>query len=235
MTDLRERFRSGLRKNPFAGALLRHLEVTRTDCVLDVGANLGQYARMLRGRGFRGEILSFEPVRSTFEALERSARRDPRWRVFPFALGREAGTLDIMRHTRSDFSSALPVNAAGTAQFPGLDRPETETVQVRRLDELLPTLLAGREEPKIFLKSDTQGYDLEVLAGLGAFVPGLTGIQMEVAVNPIYEGAPDIAETLQTLRQAGFSPVGFRPISWNQGVLAEMDGLFRNDAAAEHG
>ena len=36
-------------------ALFRRLEI---DCVLDVGAHLGQFGRLLRGWGYRGTIIS---------------------------------------------------------------------------------------------------------------------------------------------------------------------------------
>ena len=64
----------------------------RVDCVVDVGANRGQTGRRLRRLGYRGSIVSFEPVPRAFEELAREAANDRAWSVHQLALGREDGT-----------------------------------------------------------------------------------------------------------------------------------------------
>lgn len=49
--------------------------------VLDVGANLGQYANSLFSAGFNGEVVSFEPLSDIHAKLVRNAAGNLRWRV----------------------------------------------------------------------------------------------------------------------------------------------------------
>src|SRR5882724_7760563 len=65
------------------------------DCVLDVGANQGQYGSMLRRTGYRGRIISYEPVKASFDILKARAAKDPHWRVCNYALGAKAGAKTI--------------------------------------------------------------------------------------------------------------------------------------------
>ena len=40
------------------------------DCIFDVGANSGQYGVFLRALGYKGHIISFEPIGSVFNMLK---------------------------------------------------------------------------------------------------------------------------------------------------------------------
>jgi len=53
------------------------------DCVFDVGANTGQYAEGLRNLGYKGRIISFEPLSAAHALLIENSRDDPEWVVAP--------------------------------------------------------------------------------------------------------------------------------------------------------
>ena len=67
-------------------ALATHLQalfaLLNVDCVLDVGANRGQYGTFLRREvGYTGRIASFEPQPACLRDLHAKASRDPLWEV----------------------------------------------------------------------------------------------------------------------------------------------------------
>src|SRR5262245_53556123 len=75
------------------------------DCVLDVGANRGQYGRELRLAGYRGRLVSFEPVEQLSRELRETVAGDATWTVQRVALGRETGTAEINVMQHDVFSS----------------------------------------------------------------------------------------------------------------------------------
>lgn len=182
--------------------ILRQLEI---DCVLDVGANRGQYAEGLRAIGYEGEIHSFEPIPEDFETLKAASTGDPKWFVYNWALGREPGTAEFNRvdggGENSQFSSFLTPNhemiPASVTKIP---------VEVRTLDSLgkaIPAL----EDPhrRIYLKLDTQGFDMEVCAGGTATLGTVMGLQSELSVKQIYANQPAYIDALQFYQDLGFS------------------------------
>jgi len=218
-----------IRKEKNHGSLHSHLPNVlgklAIDCVLDVGANTGQYGRLLRASGFRGRIVSFEPVRATFEELVRQAQGDAAWSCVHAALGRAEGRQTINVSAASKLSSFREPSAAGVRRLPArIAAAQREEVAVRRLDAVFAELPAPRPA-RVLLKMDTQGYDLEVFAGAEGCLPSVAALQSELAVERLYEGMPDYVEALSVYRRAGFELTGLFPI-YRDGaslIVGEMD------------
>src|ERR1700694_2473936 len=74
---------------------VKQLESRQVDVILDIGANSGQYTTGLRGAGFKGRIVSFEPLSGPFSLLKSKASKDPLWDCQRCALGDVDGTISI--------------------------------------------------------------------------------------------------------------------------------------------
>ena len=182
------------------------------NCVIDVGAHEGEYAKRLRAGGYEGRIVSFEPVPRAFAELEREAADDPDWSVHQRALGREDGTTS-MNVVPGTLSSLRPPTDFGARRYRRLQDPEPVEVEVRRLDGMLDELLEGLEEPRPYLKLDTQGFDLDVFTGAGDRIAEFVGMQSELPLMQIYEGMPRLPEALPVYEAAGFDVAAMYPVS----------------------
>ncbi|HEU4974008.1 MAG TPA: FkbM family methyltransferase [Baekduia sp.] len=185
----------------------------RVGCVLDVGANRGQYGLALRRAGYTGHIVSFEPVADVFAELQATAAADGRWTAYPYALGREDGTTTI-NVVPGTLSSVLTPTRFGRKRYAQLREATTSEVELHRLETIFDDVLPGpADEVRPYLKLDTQGYDLEVFAGLGDRVQDVVAMQAEVSLLQIYEGMPDMAEAVAAYREAGFDITALYPVS----------------------
>jgi FkbM family methyltransferase len=199
----------------------------RITCVLDVGANVGQYGAMLRDWGYRGRIVSFEPQAAAHAALERRAAADPGWQVAPpMALGASNGQIELQVSAEPDMSSILPQSALLRQVSPSAAVVRRETVPLRRLDEVAGSYLGT--DDCVFLKADTQGYESDVLAGAGPLLDRLAGIQLELSLVPIYEGERDFRAMLGHLAALGFEPYLFLPGYFERKLARQLqvDGVF---------
>lgn len=215
--------------------IVRLLEHYRVNVVLDVGANVGQYAMRLRSGGYRGHIVSFEPIQDVFNRLQHRARSDSRWTAYRMALGSAAGEFPLHIARNSVFSSFLIANQNSQRLF-GLfaEAERTEMVPVRTLDEVVGDAIAAVESPQLFLKLDTQGYDLQVCAGGVASLSRIIGVQTELSVRPLYDAMPGWLEAIKFFERAGFALADLLPISYDPSTrqVIELDGLFVRPALA---
>jgi len=179
------------------------LAARRVDLVLDVGANVGQYARALRGADYRGRIVSFEPVAGAHARLVAAAAADPAWTAAPrMALGAADGEAEINVSNRTDMSSLLPIRGDTLAALPKAQSIGREPVPVRRLDGVYADYAGAGA--RAFLKIDTQGFERAVLDGAGAILAELRGLQLELSLLPLYEGEAGYLEMIDRLAAAGF-------------------------------
>jgi FkbM family methyltransferase len=192
------------------------------NCVLDVGANRGQFAKRLRQAGYGGRIVSYEPVAELHGALTEAATHDPSWFVNPFALGDQEGTAEI-NVVPGTMSSLLSASDFGKEWSAKLRDTHTETITIRRLDDALDEATDGLDEPRIFLKMDTQGYDLATVRGAGARLGDVLGLQSEVSCLPIYDGMPRMTEQLDAYEASGFAISAMFPVSRHRRTLRVIE------------
>ena len=79
---------------------------------------------------------------------------------------------------------------------------------------------------------DTQGFDLEVFRGLGAWAEHVIGLQSEVSLLPIYEQMPRMGEAIAEYEKGGFEISGLYPVtSEADGRVIEYDCVMVRAAA----
>jgi FkbM family methyltransferase len=191
--------------------IMQVLRSSEIETVIDIGANIGQFARSMRQIGFLGRIISFEPISDVFANLERRMRDDMRWVGLNCALGEVEEFRLINRMRATDFSSFRHPTTKATQQW----RQENtviaqESVRVRRFDSL------ATELPKLgrtLVKSDTQGFEMEVFKGFGDMLWAVNVILAEVSAVPLYDDAPTMLEVLAFLQGFGFRYAGFFPVT----------------------
>jgi FkbM family methyltransferase len=202
--------------------LINHYKI---DLVLDVGANYGQFGKMLRDEGYKGEIHSFEPVSHSFDNLQKTCINDEKWFVHKLAMGAADGKGTINVTDASDMSSFLNPNAFGEGKFEKINVVHREMVEIETIDGFLLKEITDFNKRRIFLKIDTQGYDLKVLEGSLNAIDYIVCILTEISLIPIYSGMPHYLDALRKYEEYGFVVTGLYPVSRDKKNLSviEMD------------
>jgi FkbM family methyltransferase len=210
-------------------ALLDHFGIR---LVLDVGANIGQYAGSLRDAGYAGRIVSFEPLSDAHAALTRRAAGDAGWTVAPrMALGAAAGEIEINVSSDRDMSSLLPMRGEILKASPSSRTVARETVRLATLDAIFADYAGARD--RVLLKIDTQGYERAVLDGAARSLAHIEGVQLELSLIPLYDGETTWLAMIDYLRQRGFEPRLIIPGYFDRHLmrLLQVDGVFFRAAA----
>lgn len=220
--------------------ICRHMQplfqTYQIECVLDVGANLGQFGDFVRHKlGFRGLIHSFEPVDQLAQHLKRKTSRDDAWHIHQTALGSRQEQIDINVAESPGLSSFLsPTSESVKALWDKSAILERQRVAVDTVDNFVQRLDGGTLPGPTFLKVDTQGYDLEVLKGAQKTLETVRAVQLEASVRPIYQCMPGYREVLDYLTGRGFALSAMVPLNLDQSQrLIEFDCVLVNERYAK--
>lgn len=210
---------------PMAEHLRRIFDHHQVDLAIDVGANRGVYRDLLRHNlGFKGKIVSFEPIPSLAHDLRMRAAGDSNWIIVEAALAEITGPKKFNVMKTDVFSSFLEPDHSHTSRFSGNTVSEQLTINAFRLDDFAATSAELATAKHVFLKLDTQGYDVQVLAGGVKFLQRVVAFQTEISFVPIYAGMPSFSDALAFAGRFGFAPSMFFPVCFKPDLAAvEMD------------
>jgi FkbM family methyltransferase len=209
-----------------ARQLLKGFDRFGIDLVFDVGANAGQFAQQLRTSGFKGLIVSFEPLSDAHRRLSEAASKDPFWLVHErSALGDRNGETQVNIAGNSVSSSLLRMTPTHSDAAPGSAYIGSEPAELATLDSVAPLYLDRGTRP--FLKIDTQGFEWQVLAGARETLPKMQGLLCELSFVTLYEGQHLWREMIDYLESAGFTLWGLQPGFMDQhGRNLQVDAIF---------
>lgn len=172
-----------------------HRLIDPGDFVVDVGANVGYLTSLAAVRaGPRGRVVAVEPHPTVFELLSSNAeawRADRRLapvELQRLALSDRAGDGRLFAGPTFDQNMGLATLASDAA-----DGPDSEQVELRRLDEVVPGARIG------VLKIDVEGHEPEVLRGAGSLLEG------RLVRDVIFEDhEPYPSKATETVERAGY-------------------------------
>lgn len=203
--------------------LMRHYKI---DTLLDIGANCGQYSKNLREMGYKGKIVSFEPLNNAFKKLERTSSKDKSWIINNYAIGNK-NTKSIINVAGNSYSSSilkmLPkhLNSAPTSKYIA-----KQEIEVKTLDSIYKSFCTTKSH--VMVKIDTQGYEKNVLDGADKSLKNIKIIQLEMSLVQLYEKEMLFNKMIDHLEKKGFQLFSLENgfAHPKTGQLLQVDGIF---------
>jgi FkbM family methyltransferase len=196
---------------------------TNQPIVLDVGANRGQTIDEVLAILPNARIHSFEPGRA-FKELCQSYGRKPNVVLHNMALGSAPGVLTLNEHSATDLSSFLSIGEEFQWEPPSSQRDVEVTTIDAYCEERIPAI--------DLLKTDTQGFDLEVLRGASRMFSQkrVRLVYMEINFAALYKELPAFDQIYRFMWDNGFRLVSLYKMHYINNLAGWTDGLFVNNS-----
>jgi FkbM family methyltransferase len=170
---------------------------------IDVGAHHGENTLQHAAQNPGLRVYAIEPnLRAAAKLMGQAAN----FIVIPMAIAETNGSAGFHINSFEMASSLLPLNEEAVRTWVGVGAHNEECnviVPTIRLDSRMEVMGIQKVD---FLKIDAQGSDLAVVKSTGSRLRDIAKIALEVSVaaQPLYKGAPSKEEVLTFLENAGF-------------------------------
>ena len=179
------------------------LNIRNIDCFLDIGAFQGDFAKNLILSGFKGQIISFEPVSENHNKLESKAQKFKNWEVYKrIGLGDKREVLKINVSENLQSSSFLNNNTSHVKLLNESKYKYSEDCEIILLDDLYDKLYSTYKN--IFIKIDAQGFEKKIINGAPKIINMCKGIICEVNNEILYENDIHWKEMIKIFEDQNF-------------------------------
>jgi len=199
--------------------------------VLDIGANVGNFAKLSREVFPDATIYSFEPLHDCFEKLTNSLPDDDNFVPIECGVGSHEEKLEFFRSFHSPSSSFLKMEEFHKEAFPYTNEgqsAEPVEIQVKALDDLL----RERELVKnVLTKIDVQGFEMEVIEGAKRTLGQTKAVIIEMSFAELYAGQPLFHDVYEKMYSLGFRFHGCLAQMHHPGTgeVVQTDAIFVNE------
>ncbi len=197
-------------------------EIKDNAVLFDVGANQGQTITKFKSHFPKATIHSFEPSRSCFDLLKKNHSKTNNTTLINKAIGKENGVLEFNEYEWSSLNSLLK------RSFTKSKILTTYAVDIITIDDYC---VANQVDKIHLLKTDTEGYELNVLKGANQMLSSnrVKFIYSEIFFYENYIGQSSFGDIYNFLTTKGFDLIRFYTFEYTEsGLASRTDALFIN-------
>ncbi len=195
------------------------------DCLLDVGANVGNFLNEYST--FFENSYAFEPNKDLVIKLNERFSKNKNIKIYELGVGNinSINNLFVTGDKGKTLSSIKKQSQIISQILKNTHIVDEYNVKIIKLSEFIDK--NNLSSKSFFLKTDTQGNDLEVLLGLENFIKNVKYIKIEMPVINIYEINYNFYNINKFMKSYNFYPLYIEHISRNKvGELVEYDAVF---------
>ena len=194
--------------------------------IVDVGANVGQFAVAASKFFNQSMIISIEPDPMVSKELKKNLRGHLNFEVITCAVGNTIGKVKFYKNQDSQVSSILEIGGMRKSLFPESRVTDEVDIPINTLDALFDN---RNIESPILVKLDVQGAELMVIDGARDFLNKVKWLVIEIAFVDLYKGEPSFEKICKMLDLHGFEFI--KPLNFHASPsgleIIEMDAFFQ--------